>query len=137
MRRGNGCRSSSTTETTRPRRRRRRLPSTWLAILKMSASRLGTSLGTKRDRPTSPPSFQNADYEGLAANRPAITREAKAERSRVRAAILALRHLRDSRGPAVAYGPHRTIYLAAQTGFDWRRPPCNLIWAMRDGAKGT
>jgi len=40
--------------------------------------------------------FWNPDYEGLAADRPAIMREAKAERSRLRAAIFAVRHLRDS-----------------------------------------
>src|SRR6266446_3796959 len=51
-----------------------------------------------------------------------FSREAKAERSRVRAqylwsAICAIRS-KDPFGPAVGYGPHRTIYLAGQTGID-------------------
>jgi hypothetical protein len=46
------------------------------------------------------------------------SREAKAEQSRLRAAMLAVRYLRDRserpRGPAVGYGPPRTIYLAGR-----------------------
>src|SRR5262245_14533936 len=64
--------------------------------------------------------------EGIARSRRAnwkhghFSREAKAERSRVRAAILVVRYLRDSisQAPAVGYGPHRTIYLAGQTAID-------------------
>src|SRR6516165_7956434 len=59
-----------------------------------SIREIPVQLGTERDRPTGPTRFRNADYEGLAGTDQPSTREAKAERSRVRAAMLAVRYLR-------------------------------------------